>query len=126
MLSSRRRRIVVVLTAGLALAAGWFIPPAQASTDPSFDKQWSLTTIGAERAWEKTTGAGVRIGIVDTGIDLRHEDLAGRVVASTSCLDTDGNPLKCEGDAQDDYGHGTHVAGIAGAVKDNGLGVAGI
>jgi len=125
MFSSRRRRVVVVLSAGLALAAG-FIPPADASTDPSFEKQWGLSAIGAPTAWARTTGAGVRIGIVDTGIDLNHEDLAGRVVASASCLETDGNPLRCEGDAQDDYGHGTHVAGIAGAVKDNGLGVAGV
>jgi thermitase len=125
MLSSRRRRVVVVLVSGLALAAG-FTPPAQASNDPDFEKQWGLSNIGAPNAWTKSTGAGVRVGIVDTGIDLKHEDLAGRLIASTSCLDTDGNPLRCEGDAQDDYGHGTHVAGIAAATKDNNLGIAGV
>ena len=124
MLSSRRRRLVVVL-AGVALAAG-FIPPAQASEDPSFGKQWGLNVVGAPAAWAKTTGTKIRVGIVDTGVDMEHEDLAGRIVESTSCLDTDGNPLRCTGSAQDDFGHGTHVAGIAAATKDNGLGIAGV
>jgi hypothetical protein len=44
---------------------------AQASNDPSFVAQWSLRKMGATAAWERTTGAGVRIGIVDT--DLTHE-----------------------------------------------------
>jgi serine protease len=121
---SRRRRTVAVL-AGLALAAG-LAPPAHASNDTHWDKQWGMQAIGAPAAWAKTTGAGVRIGIVDTGVDLTHEDLAGQIVESTSCLDTDGNPLKCTGTAQDDFGHGTHVAGIAAAAKDNGKGVAGV
>jgi len=124
MLTSRRRRVVAAL-AGFALAAT-LSPPAQASNDPEFSRQWGLQDIGAPAAWAKTTGAGVRVGIVDTGVDLDHEDLAGHVVESTSCLETDGNPLKCKGSAQDDFGHGTHVAGIAAAIKDNGKGIAGV
>ena len=124
MMRSSRRRVVAVF-AGLALAAG-FSPPAHASNDPEFDRQWGLQAIGAPAAWTKTTGAGVKVGIVDTGVDLDHEDLAGRVVESTSCLNTDGNTLKCTGSAQDDFGHGTHVAGITAAIKDNGKGVAGV
>jgi subtilisin family serine protease len=124
MLSRRRRRVVAVL-AGLALAAV-SSPPASATDDPSFEKQWGINTVGAPAAWAKTTGKGIRIGIVDTGIDLTHEDLAGRIVESTSCIDTGGNYLNCQGSAQDDYGHGTHVAGIAAAIKDNGAGVAGV
>ena len=124
MMPSSRRRAVAVF-AGLVLAAG-FSPPAHASNDPEFSRQWGLDAIGAPAAWTKTTGAGVKIGIVDTGVDLDHEDLAGRVAESTSCLETDGNPLKCAGSAQDDFGHGTHVAGIAAAVKDNGKGIAGV
>ncbi|HEV3364879.1 MAG TPA: S8 family serine peptidase [Acidimicrobiia bacterium] len=123
MTSNRRRRVIAVV-AGFALAAGF--SPARATNDPEFEKQWSISTVGAPNAWAKSTGKGIRIGIVDTGIDLAHEDLAGRVVASTSCIETRGNPLECEGDAQDDFGHGTHVAGIAAATKDNGLGIAGV
>ena len=124
MIRSSRIRVVAVF-AGLALAAA-FSPPAGASNDPSSEKQWGINTIGAPAAWAKTTGKGVRIGIVDTGVDLTHEDLAAHIVATTSCLDTDGNPFKCTGSAQDDFGHGTHVAGIAAAIKDNGAGVAGV
>ena len=120
----RRRRVVAVI-AGLALATGFNLP-AKASNDPSFEKQWGISTVGAPAAWARTTGKGVRIGIVDTGVDLTHEDLAAHIVASTSCIGTDGNPAKCAGDGQDDYGHGTHVAGIAAAIKDNGVGIAGV
>ena len=122
---SRRRRVVAVL-AGAVVAVGFSLPPAQASNDPSFEKQWGINTVGAPAAWTKTTGAKIRIGIVDTGVDLDHEDLAARIVESTSCIDTDGNPLKCTGSAQDDFGHGTHVAGIAAATKDNGVGIVGV
>jgi serine protease len=124
MMRSSRRRAVAVL-AGLVLAAV-SSAPAGASNDPSFEKQWGINTVGAPAAWAKTTGKGIRIGIVDTGVDLTHEDLAAHIVESTSCIGTDGNPLKCSGDAQDDYGHGTHVAGIAAAIKDNGVGIAGV
>jgi hypothetical protein len=68
----------------------------------------------------------VRIGIVDTGIDLAHEDLAGKVVAHTSCVDSGGLASGCAGSGQDDHGHGTHVSGIAAAWMDNGKGVAGV
>ena len=119
-------RRIVAICAGVALVVGFSPGAARASNDPSFEKQWALSTIGAPAAWAKTTGAGIRIGIVDTGIDLTHEDLAGKIVESTSCIETEGNQLKCEGSAQDDYGHGTHVAGIAAALKDNGLGIAGV
>ncbi len=112
--------------AAIALAAGLALPPAGASNDPGFDKQWNLQKIGAEAAWARSTGAKVRVGIVDAGIDLAHEDLANRVVAATSCLKSQGDPNKCTGSAQDDVGHGTHVAGIIAANRDNGLGVAGV
>src|SRR5438874_277971 len=99
---------------------------ARASNDPSFGNQWGLARIGAEAAWTRTTGAGVRIGIVDTGVDLKHEDLAGKVVESISCVGSGGDAAKCQGSAQDDQGHGTHVSGIAAAIKDNGKGIAGV
>jgi len=108
------------------VAAAAAISPAGASNDLSFDQQWGLPQIGAPAAWATTTGAGVRIGIVDTGVDLAHEDLAGKVVAHTSCVGSAGDPAKCTGSGQDDQGHGTHVAGIAAAFKDNGVGVAGV
>jgi serine protease len=120
------RKSFGVYAVAIALAAGLLLPPAGASNDPGFEKQWNLQRIGAEAAWARTTGAKIRVGIVDAGIDLTHEDLASRVVASTSCLKSQGDPGKCEGSGQDDVGHGTHVAGIIAANRDNGIGVAGV
>ena len=119
-------RRIAAAVAGLVMALGPGGGSVSASNDASFDKLWGLAQIGAPNAWTKTTGAGIRIGIVDTGVDLAHEDLAGRVVEHTSCVDTQGDQAKCEGTAQDVYGHGSHVAGIAGAARDNGVGVAGV
>jgi len=112
----------------LAATALVFVPTggARASNDPSFKDQWGLAKIGAEKAWTRTTGAGIRVGIVDTGVDLDHEDLAGKVVESASCIGSGGDQSKCQGSAQDDQGHGTHVSGIIAAIRDNGKGVAGV
>ncbi len=104
---------------------------AQAATganDPVFTQglQWGLEHIGAPQAWASSRGDGVTIAIIDSGIDLGHEDLAGKVVASTSCVGANGDARRCGGSAQDDNGHGTHVAGIAAATTDNHRGVAGV
>src|SRR3954452_6471318 len=120
------RKSFPVYVAAIALVAGLALQPAGASNDPGYAKQWNLEKIGAQAAWARTTGAHVRVGIVDAGVDLTHEDLASRVVASTSCLKSKGDPAKCDGSGQDDVGHGTHVAGIIAANRDNGLGVAGV
>ncbi|HET9769316.1 MAG TPA: S8 family serine peptidase [Acidimicrobiia bacterium] len=121
-------RAIRIAMLGLAVTALVLVPAttASASNDPSFGTQWGLKKIGAEGAWARTTGAKVRIGIVDTGVDLEHEDLAGKIVASTSCVGSGGDQAKCQGDAQDDQGHGTHVSGIAAAFRDNGKGIAGV
>jgi len=112
-----------VLAAALAAAV---VAPAQATNDPLFAKQWSLSIVNASTAWATSTGRGVRIGIVDTGIDLTHEDLAAKVDSSTNCVGSNGDPAACHGNGQDDYGHGTHVSGIAAAVTGNGRGIAGM
>ncbi len=114
--------LAVVAALSLIPLAG----PAGASNDPSFPAEWGMAKIGAETAWTRTTGAGIRIGIVDTGVDLNHEDLAGKVVEHASCVGANGDPAACKGSAQDDQGHGTHVSGIAAAIKDNGVGVTGV
>lgn len=103
--------------------------------DPNFTLQWGLNNTGqtirnaagkakadvnAETAWDVSRGSGVKIAILDSGIDQNHPDLTGKVVASkmfaTSALDPD---------IQDRNGHGTHVAGIIAAITNNGVGVAG-
>ena len=101
---------------------------APAANDPVFVQglQWALQRIDAPAAWSVGRGAGVTIAIIDSGVDLSHEDLAGKIVAQTSCIGAEGNAGKCHGTAQDDNGHGTHVAGIAAADTDNGKGIAGV
>ena len=123
-----RPRVLSLVFCAL-LAAGATVTAdgkAEASADPHFARQWNLTQVGAERAWGSTTGAGFRVGIVDTGVDLQHEDLASKIAAHTRCKSTGGDPGKCSGSGQDDHGHGTHVSGIVAAYRDNERGIAGV
>ena len=109
-------------------------PPAGAAhdappvNDPAFVQglQWNLSMIGAPEAWTKGEGKGVTIAVIDSGVDATHEDLAGNMAGTISCIGTGGDPSLCSGAGADDNGHGTHVAGIAAAVTDNGVGVAGV
>jgi thermitase len=88
--------------------------------DPSFGKQWAHTIMQSPAAWDITTGkANVTIAILDTGIDETHPDLASKIVPGYDFVDNDSNP-------HDENGHGTHCAGIAAAVTNNGVGVAGM
>ncbi|MGH9023740.1 MAG: S8 family serine peptidase, partial [Acidimicrobiia bacterium] len=118
--------VVVASFLGTALIPASGVAAGPASNDPELGRQWGLEQIGAPAAWARSTGAGIRIGIVDTGIDLAHEDLVGQVAAHTSCIGAQGDPDKCTGSAQDEQGHGTHVAGIAAAVRGNARGVSGV
>lgn len=82
--------------------------------------QWGLPRIKADRAWDLTRGdASVVIAVVDTGVMTTHPDLADNLVAGFNTITQTSN-------VADDHGHGTHVAGIAAAVTDNGLGLAGV
>ena len=101
-------------------------PADPATYDPYFAEQWALQALHVPSAWSRSTGAGIRVGVVDTGVDLGHQDLAGKVVASTSCIGAVDVVASCRGTGQDDEGHGTHVAGIIGADAFNGKGVASV
>ena len=117
---ARLRRLAAAAVVGLVLISAGVIP-ARASNDPLFSRQWGLTQIGAPDAWKVSSGAGVTVGIVDTGIDRDHEDLVGRVATTSDCLGG-----TCHDGGADDLGHGTHVAGIIAADRDNGKGIAGV
>jgi uncharacterized repeat protein (TIGR02543 family) len=94
--------------------------PAAAVNDPYAGHQWYLNKIRAYDAWNITMGSpGVRVAVLDTGVDIDHPDLAGQIAAQADVVDNDTS-------ADDDYGHGTHVAGIIGAIANNGIGVAGV
>ncbi|MGN9804958.1 S8 family peptidase [Micromonospora sp. L32] len=107
--------------------------PAQAAgNDPLYDKQWGLRQVHAEQAWATSTGAGVVIAVVDTGVDLNHPDMTSKLVpgatfvdcGATSCGNGDWRGPNGKPDAGDE--HGTHVAGIAAAATGNGVGIAGV
>ncbi|GAC1367007.1 MAG: hypothetical protein NVSMB32_11840 [Actinomycetota bacterium] len=113
-----------------ALALGVLAGPALASipyppNDPQFRRQWSLATIKAPQAWTQSTGAGVVVAVVDTGVQFGIEDLpASKSAGSYNCV---GTGKVCQPfTGGDDNGHGTHVASIIGAVTNNGVGMAGV
>jgi serine protease len=98
-------------------------PGSGAVNDPLFTMQWGLKQIRAAQAWARgVTGAGTTIAVVDTGVDLNHPDLKPKLVQG---IDLVAGKRDCPPGPQDENGHGTHVAGIAAAVTDNGIGVAG-
>jgi thermitase len=99
--------------------------------------------IQAERAWDVTTGArNIVVAVIDTGIDFSHPDLTDN--AWVNEIEAKGQPgvdddfngyvddingfnfVAQNGDVKDDYGHGSHCAGIIGARGDNGVGIAGV
>lgn len=124
----RRPALRIVLAALVLLAGAVFGTPASAdSGDVAYDAglQWNLHQIGAEAAWAVGTGRGTTIAVIDSGVAVDHEDLAGQLVEGTACQDTGGDPSRCQGAPDDDDGHGTHVAGVAAAATGNGVGIAG-
>ena len=120
----------------------YYIEHKAVPSDPDYSQLWGMRTIDAEAAWDVTTGSSdVVVGIIDTGVDYTHPDLAANMFRNTAdCntngLDDDGNgfPDDChgidaindDGDPMDDHSHGTHVAGTIGGVGNNGMGVTGV
>ena len=124
----------------------WLIPNrrvviAAEPNDPGYTAQWNMRIIQAPAAWDITTGSRqVVIAILDTGISLSHPDLQANLwqnedeIAGNG-IDDDGNGyvddrwgwnfVASSPNPDDDHWHGTHVAGIAGAVGNNAIGVAG-
>lgn len=89
--------------------------------DPYLGSQWHTARVGAPTAWESAgiMGEGVRIAILDSGVDASHPDLAGNLVPGYNFVEGNAN-------TSDTCGHGTAVAGTAAAVSNNSSGVAGI
>jgi subtilisin family serine protease len=113
-----------------AAATGW-------ANDPCAGRQWSLTAIKAPQAWRTVRGGGVIVAVVDTGVDLSHPDLRGRLLvrpgsdlirntASRCPFQRPLRPRRSLAVARDENGHGTHVAGIVAAATANRRGIAGV
>jgi len=91
-----------------------------AGTPPSTPVQWTLEREGLFRAWDVTRGAGALVAVIDTGADAGHPDLAGKIAAAV-----DQRSFAPEPATSDANGHGTHVASLACAATNNGVGLAG-
>ena len=87
------------------------------------DEQWSFDRFDFEDTWCASTGSGVTVAVVDSGVDAGHPDLAGKVVSQ---VDMSLDPLLGNGDAGKPGLHGTHVAGTIAAIPNNAIGVAGV
>ena len=116
--------------------------------DPLFPQQYGLTKIGAPQAWNTRTGSTgantVVIGVIDQGIDINHHDLQANIWTNPAEIagnnaDDDGNGFVDDVhgfnfvnnngtifSGADTENHATHVAGIAGAIGNNSIGVAGV
>lgn len=111
-----------------------------ASNDQYFDRQYALNNTGqsftntagtltvgagkadadvdAAEAWGRTTGGGVRVAVLDSGVASDNPDIAPKVVARAN--------FSGASTGEDNYGHGTHVSGTVAATSENTLGVAGV
>lgn len=95
--------------------------PSNSGTTPTQPVQvlpWGIDRINADLVWSTTTADPIKIAIIDTGIDLSHPDLKDNVKGGI-------NTIRLDKSANDDNGHGTHVAGIIGATN-NDIGVVGV
>lgn len=106
---------VVILA--LDKSEGISINGKPASSQPAETLPWGIDRIEADSAWSTTTGSAIKVAVVDTGIDLSHPDLKANIKGGYNAI----NPNKSY---TDDNGHGTHVAGIIGAIN-NEIGVIG-
>jgi subtilisin family serine protease len=89
-------------------------------SDPRWSREWNMRKIRAPEAWNMTLGsATTMIAVIDTGVDPRQPDLRGRVLKGWDFQNDDGN-------AMDDNGHGTAVAGVAAAAGNDRVGIAGM
>ena len=141
-----KRLTVFCRTLAVCVGIGFAVPAANAAAanDPLLSEQWALNdpaAIGAQEAWTQSSGAGVLVAVLDTGIQLDHPDLAANVWTNPGEIpgngrddDSDGivddvhgaNMFDLNANVNDDNGHGTHVAGIIAARQGNGIGGSGV
>ncbi|WFE36803.1 type VII secretion-associated serine protease mycosin [Micromonospora sp. WMMD975] len=133
-------RALLSAAAALAVTAGPLVPPAYAApaasvatrppswvtprlvfrADQVRDEQWQLAELRAKTAWKTSTGRGVVVAVIDSGVDASHPDLAGQVLPGLDMVSPGGT------DEPDPVGHGTTVAGLIAGRADDDRGVVGL
>ena len=91
----------------------------EAPNDPEYNKQWNFRSINIESAWKETKGKGITVAVIDTGVSKAPDLKLTEFVPGYDFVKNQVN-------ADDDNGHGTHVAGTIAQSTNNGYGVAGI
>ncbi|MFI7077054.1 type VII secretion-associated serine protease mycosin [Micromonospora sp. NPDC049903] len=97
-----------------------FAPDTAERADQVRDEQWQLDKLGAQIAWRTSTGRGVIVAVIDSGVDGSHPDLAGQVLPGLDLVSPDGAA------EPDPVGHGTTVAGLIAGRNDDRRGVVGL
>jgi subtilisin family serine protease len=128
-----KTRVAAVVAAACSFATAAAVPAVAAPDDPLYADQWGPQQVRAEQAWGASTGSGAIIGVVDSGVDFDHPDLAAQLLrgatfldcGTTSCGNGDWESGPAERQAVKST-HGTHVSGIAAAATGNGIGIAGV
>jgi hypothetical protein len=90
---------------------------AEVPDDPLLSQQTFFGRINATDVWNVGDASSIKVAVIDSGVDLNHPDLAARLVPGWDFVSGDSTP-------EDGCGHGTAVAGVIGAVSDNGIGIA--
>lgn len=116
-LKERARKVEASRPGAEAVEPNFFFRSSATPDDPRYDDQYFFGQIGAPGAWNDTEGEGIRICVVDYG----NPEFSNKVVAEKDVVGE-----VHDGYAEDDTGHGTHVAGIAVTETDNGARTAGV
>ena len=106
-------------SAAAAPPAAQPVPAASGSDDPYARLQSNVSALDVVEAHNFSRGAGIRVAIIDTGVDTHHPDLAGRTFVTRNFIDSDDVAFRSDR-------HGTQVAGLIAAASDNGIGIVGV
>lgn len=91
--------------------------------DPFYPQQWNLKFLCLEKTWDNfKNNKDITVAVIDTGILPDHPDLKDNIISGYDFIDHDNNPL----DTNQDFSHGTHVAGIIGAMTNNSNGISAV